>query len=125
MLGWHISIYRQTNDGTSPATAESAAGTRLAVWQTRDGGLNWIKELVKEGKATDLGGDGYPYRYTATAKDLSPRIIGGPPGARRVWASGEGDILTDKWAGRTVIDHAESAACRPDEWLLIEAWDES
>ena len=125
MLGWHISIYRQTNDGTSPATAESATGPRLAVWQTGLGGLDWVEELVREGKATDLGGNGYPCRYTAAAKNLIPRIIDGPPGARRVWASGEKDILTDKWAGRTVIDHAESAACRPDEWLLIEAWDES
>ena len=125
MTGWHISVYRQTDKGASPATPQSPEGKRVAVWQTGSGGLQWVKELVKEGKATDLGGNGYPCRYTATARDLIPRIIDGPPGARSVWASGEKDILTDTWAGRTVIDHAEFAACRPDEWLLIEAWDES
>ncbi len=39
MLAWHISVYRQTNDGTSPATTESAHGARLAVWQTGVDGL--------------------------------------------------------------------------------------
>jgi hypothetical protein len=125
MLGWHISIYRQTNDGSSSATVEPPEGTRLAVWQTGLGGLDWVQELVKANKAIDLGGNGYPCRYTATAQNLIPQIIGEPPGARRIWASGENDILTEKWEGKTVIDRAAIAACRPDEWLLIVAWDES
>lgn len=65
MLGWHVSVYRQTDGGGSPATAESGKGTRLAVWQTGIGGLDWIRELVKEGKVVDLGGNGYPSRFTA------------------------------------------------------------
>ena len=125
MLGWHISIYRQTDDGASPATAESSPGTRVAVWQTGLGGLDWIDELVKAGKAINLGGRGYPSRYTATTENLIPRIGDEPPGARPVWAFGVGDILTEKWVGETLIDHAAAAACRPREWLLIEAWDES
>jgi hypothetical protein len=125
MLGWHISIYRQTNDGATPAKDDSGLGARLAVWQTGLGGLDWIEELVKAGKAIDLGGNGYPCRYTATAENIIPRIIVEPPGARRIWSSGVHDILTEKWEGKTVIDRAVAVACRPDEWLLIEAWDES
>lgn len=125
MLGWHISIYRQADGGLSPATAESARGTRLAVWQTGPGGLAWIQELVNAGKAIDLGGNGYPCRYTATAEKLIPRTIDEPPGASLTWASGADDILTKEWEGRTVIDRSAANTCQPDEWLLVEAWDES
>jgi hypothetical protein len=125
MLGWHISIYRQTDGGASPATNESPKGTRLAVWQTGLGGLDWIDELVKAGRAVYLGGNGYPLRYTAIAEHLIPRVVDEPPGAHRVWLHDPDDILTEKWEGKTVIDHAAASACRPDEWLLIEAWDES
>lgn len=125
MLGWHISIYRQTDEGASPATAESPVGKRLAFWQTGLGGLDWIGELVQKEKAIDLGGNGYPCRYTATAAHLIPGFIDGPQGARDTWACGESDILTEKWDGKTVIDRVATAACRPDEWLLVEAWDES
>lgn len=125
MLGWHISVYRQTDGGTSPAIAESAEGTRLAVWQTGLGGLDWLDELVMAGKAIDVGGDGYPCRYTAMAANLVPQILDSPPHARSTWACGADDILTEKWEGKTVIDPAAAAACRPDEWLIVEAWDES
>ena len=125
MLGWHISVYRQSDDGTSPASFESPEGERLAVWQTGLGGRDWLEELVNAGLAIDLGGNGYPCRYTATAQTLLPRIADGPPGARAVWVSGVNDILTEKWAGRTVIDDAIVAACPQDEWLIVEAWDES
>ena len=125
MLGWHIAVYRQVTGGSAPATTESAQGTRLAVWQTGLGGLEWLDELVKAGNAVDLGGNGYPCLYTATAENLIPRIIENPPGARAVWVCGESDILTDKWAGTTVVDKDAAAQCRPDEWLVVVAFDES
>ena len=125
MLGWNISVYRQDRDGSSPATAESVAGARLAVWQTGSEGLDWITELVKTGKVKSLGGDGYPFWYTATAENIIPQIIDEPPMAKRVWVYGVNDIITEQWEGQTVIDSMRAAACRPDEWLLIEAWDES
>lgn len=125
MLGWNIDVYRQTDGGASPATAKSPEGARLAVWQTGLGGLDWIDELVKAGKAIDLGGNGYPCRYTAPAKYLIPQISDEPPGARKNWGFDEGDILLEGWIGKTMIDHDVIADCRPDEWLLIVAWDES
>ena len=122
MLGWHISVYRKTDDGGSPAEWESPKGTRLAVWQTGLGGLDWLRELVKAGKAIDLGGDGYPLRYTATAEDLIPHLA---EEGLTVWMLDPGDVVGEGWEGRTVIDKATVRACRPDEWLLVEAWDES
>lgn len=126
MLGWHISVYKQHDGrGASPATFDSPTGDRLAVWQTGLGGTDWIDALVRAGAAVDLGGNGYPLRYTATAREALPRVLEGPPGARANWFLGASDILTEAWAGTTVIDEAASAACRQDEWLLVEAWDES
>ena len=125
MLGWNISVYRQMEKGEVPATAKSPEGTRLAVWQTGLGGLRWIDELIKEGMAINLGGDGYPCRYTATAEHLIPHFVNGVPEARDTWSFEVSDILLDGWEGKTVIDQTAIAACRPDEWLLVEAWDES
>lgn len=113
MLGWHISVYRKSD------------GSRLAVWQAGSHGLEWIDALVKAGDAVNLGGDGYPFRYTATAAILRPLLTDGPPNARNAWVSEPGDILTGNWAGKTVLDHVALAQCPPDEELLIEAWDES
>ena len=41
------------------------------------------------------------------------------------WLAWLDDVLTDKWVGHTLTDGAVVADCRPDEWLLVEAWDES
>jgi hypothetical protein len=125
MLGWHISIYRQEGNRTAPATSRSPKGKRLAVWQTELDGLDWIDELVKEVKAIDLGGNGYPSHYTAIAEHLIPHIIHGPPLAKKIWSFDEGDILLEKWEGRTVIDQAEITRCLPDEWLVVQVFDES
>ena len=126
MLGWQISVYRQPDGGRLPATATSGQGRRLAVWQTGLGGLEWLDELVKAGKAVDLGGNGYPCRYTVTAGALVPRVVDMPPGARRVWVYEEGVIfLRRSGKGRRWVDRTAALSCGPDEWLLVEAWDES
>jgi hypothetical protein len=125
MLGWHISVFRTMDGGSEPAQAHAKEGVRIAVWQTNERGLEWLDALVKAGRAIDLDGDGYPYRYTAQAQHLIPQIVAGPPEANKTWITGLGDILKPGWEGKTVIDHAEAERCRPDEWLLVVAWDES
>ncbi len=129
MLGWHVSVYRLEDGGAWPGTVDSRLSTRLAVWQTSDVhviGLDWLDELVKAGNAIDLGGDGYPNRYTARAKYLIPKVIDhAPPHANKTWVCGPEDILGPGWEGRTVTDPAAAAQCRPNEWLLVVAWDES
>jgi hypothetical protein len=125
MLGWHISVYRQQNGGTSPASFGAEHGTRLAVWQTGLSGLDWIDDLVKQQKAIRLGGNGYPLEFTAMTTHLKASLIDGPPCANEKWTSGPGDILLEGWAGKTIKDLEALDLCRPDEWLLIQAWDES
>jgi len=125
MLGWHVSVYRQKDGGAAPATWESAEGARLAVWQADVDGLDWLIELAKVGNAINLGGNGYPCRFTATTAYLLPRIMNHPPQARASWLLEAGDLVTDEWKGKTVTDEAEAAECTPGEWLLVEVWDES
>lgn len=125
MLGWHVSVFKQADGGFRHAQLGGAEGPRLAVWQTKVDGLHWLDELVKKGTVIDLGGNGYPSSYTGLAKDLIPWIISGPPDAREAWLAGPDDILLPNWEGRTAIDEAVVNSCRPDEWLLVVAWDES
>lgn len=123
--GWHISVYRQQTDGAEPAALGALRGTQLAVWQASHGGLSWLDKLVDSRKAVLLGGIGYPTEYTARAEDIIPVILGEPPHARAVWAYDVGDTLLPGWSGRTTRDLAAIDECRANEWLLIEAWDES
>jgi hypothetical protein len=124
-LGWHISVYRQQTDGSAPAAFGAPHGTRLAVWQAALGGLGWLDELVKLQKAIDLGGNGYPREYTAMVIHIVPRLRGDPPLAKPVWTFDKGDIITREWLGKMTKDLEAMDACRPDEWLIIQAWDES
>ena len=125
MLGWHISIYRQQAGGQSPATWDTAQGARIAVWQTGVDGLGWLNELVRSGKAVDLGGNGYPSKYAGTAEFLLPPIMEDPPEAREHWLLDAGDLVTAAWEGGTVTDRAAVSQCPPGEWLVVEVWDES
>jgi hypothetical protein len=139
MLGWNISVYRlECVDLAFPSLisrdaaqeqplreAASSLAARIAVWQTGLGGLEWIRDLVSNGQAIELPGAGYPNRYFAPAKLLLPPILQGPPSANAGWIAGPHEILTPEWEGRTTIDRAAAAGCNPDEWLLVEAWDES
>ncbi len=125
MLGWNISVFRQIDGGSLPATADVTRGSRVAAWQARLDGLKWLNALVEAGHGIDLGGDGYPNYYTVQSAHLLPTIIDGPPEVNRIWWCGPEDTVTSGWAGKTVIDHALVEECRPDEWLLVVAWDES
>jgi hypothetical protein len=125
MIGWNISVYLQETGGAEPATAESEPGSRIAVWQTGAGGLEWLHALVKQGHAIDLLGNGYPNRYTAQAKQLLPVIAAGPPCANQSWICGKDDVIGSGWAGETTFDEGLAHECAADEWLMVVAWDES
>jgi hypothetical protein len=124
-LGWHISVYRQQGDGSAPASFGARHGTRLAVWQTGWRGLSWLDDLVKRGEAVDLGGNGYPTEFTAKAFHIIPLIRDEPPLAKPYWSRDAGDIVLSGWEGKTTTNAEAIDACRPEEWLLIQAWDES
>ena len=125
MLGWHISIYRQARCRNMPPSADAGQSDRVAVWQAGLNGIDWIRTLVRAGRACFHGGNGYPYQFAGPACDLIPTIIAGPPLANNPWICDPSDILGPKWVGHTLIDHEVAQECAPDEWLIIEIWDES
>jgi hypothetical protein len=73
-------------------------------------GLSWPDELVKRGKAIDLGGNGYPLKYSAIAECVIPHI-------------GREDEFSHELFGKPAADRVALAQCRLDEWLIVEAWD--
>ena len=126
MLSWTIIVYRQANGGELPPLWGSETGQQIAVWQTDVNGRKWIDWLVGMGRAAaDPRGDGYPDRYTAKARYLVRRIIDGPPEAIEAWGEGPEIIIGRRNVGKTMINREVADDCRPDEWLLVEAWDES
>ena len=118
MLGWGIEIYREVPGGRSKEAL-------LASWHAGLGGLDWIEALVKQGHAIDLGGDGYPCHYKVTVANLLPSITSGPPLHTGPMVIGDDYVLPAGWIGNVRIDYEKIAACSPDEWLVIEAWDQS
>jgi hypothetical protein len=124
-LGWHISVYRQKNGGDTPSCFGDEPGDRLAVWQAGLQGLRWLHRLVESGCAVDLGGNGYPCKFSARAADVIPHLVGEPPDANPTWLIGEGDVVLPNWLGKTTKASEVINACSPTEWLLIQAWDES
>jgi hypothetical protein len=103
MLAFQVSVYRQQDGGASPATFDSPRGEHLTTLSPELTDHIWIQEVVRTGNGIDLGGNGYPFRLTVRAEHLLPILEEEPP----------------------LIDKAAAANCRPDEWLLIEVWDQS
>ena len=57
MLGYHITVFRRTDDRPGPFTRKTVQGEKLGVWQTDAGGLFWLDELVEAGEAIFMGGN--------------------------------------------------------------------
>ncbi len=126
MGGWNITVYRQPDGGASPAPADLIKGKPLAAWTAHIAGLRWLEELVKEGKAINLGGNFYPSHYTATAEEIIPRIVELPPEARTDWRRDLAEAAFGDWSyEKAGIDRSSISACSPGEWLLLEVWDRS
>lgn len=124
MLGWHINIYRQSGERMSPANAEAALGILLFSWRAGIGGLDWISPLVAAGHAIDLGGNGYPFRYTANAQFILDLLAGGLPSHLGIAASRSKEGGSELTHSKREPDLQAMAECS-DEWIVIEAWDES
>ena len=84
----------------------------------------WVDRLVADGQATMLIGGGYPRKYTVKTRDVAS-LLPAPPEARERWVHGAEDIVDERWAGKTTVEDTTASACADDEWLILEAWDES
>lgn len=129
MLGYWIVIAPQTSAGQDAIVDRKQS--LLAQWEAGLGGIDWLEQLVAQGKATKLRGDGYPNRYVALAQDVLP-LIGGDgvkPADDGVWLFGmdEGEEYAQPpgWMDKVNLHRENIAACRPDALLAIDAWDQS
>ena len=116
MLGWEIFVYR---------CPEAKQGDLVARWMTSISGLKWLDQLVMDGKAFDLGGNGYPCKYNVSADVLLPIITSGLPANNSPLVIGEDYVLPANWSGDIVWDREAALDCQPGDLLTIEAWDQS
>lgn len=106
MMGWMVLVYPKSNEDA-----------KLASWEVGVSGLRWLDDLVAEGKAVKLNGNGYPTRYEARAADVLPLV-----------ESGSAVPPTNKpkdWIGALKLRPDNIAATSPDQVLVIDAWDQS
>ena len=113
MLGWEIIVTQHGCNAT------------LARWRTSIVGLAWLESLVRANQAVDLGGNGYPNKYSISARVLFPLIANGAPSTRSPLVIGDGYVLPPDWSSRVELDVTRMSASLPDEKLLVEAWDQS
>lgn len=118
MLGWDVFVYR-------PVAGAKDDRVLLARWSTSVFGLSWIDDLVKQGRAEDLGGDGYPCRYSARADVLLPVLRAGLPRNASPLVIGEEGVSPAGWSGGVEFHEDRVATCPGDVVLLVEAWDQS
>jgi hypothetical protein len=124
MLGWHIVIFR-TNAKTHLVYDASTDETRLASWSTGMNGLAWLDHLAKANKISDLGGNGYPYRYSAKASEILPTISSALSSCNKPITIGNNYAISARDISTLKVDELKISACSLDDQLLIEAWDQS
>jgi hypothetical protein len=115
MLGWEVIVKKESD----------ADGQSLIIWSTGFDGLSWLDELVKEGLAQDLGGNGYPNKYSGQASIILPKIVPSLPSYQGKVVIGDDYVLKggENWAIK--INQPKIDTCKPEELLIIEAWDGS
>jgi len=92
-------------------------------WTTSVFGLGWLDELVAKNQAIDLGGNGYPNRYSIAARVLLPIIKIGLPKNDSPLVIGDGYVLPEGWSGDVMWNEQQVLACRSSDELVVEAWD--
>ena len=120
MLGWEFFVLRRDNERKTPRSAVA-----LARWRAGIGGTRWLEDLVSKGLAEDLGGDGYPSRYTVGARALVELLTQGLPQHDGPFVVGDDYVLPGGWTGDSKIEFESLRALDPTETLLVEAWDQS
>jgi len=120
MIGYSISVY-QFVEGVDITTI-SNDNEALATWTSGGfGGLDWIDNLVSEGKAEDLGGEGYPFYYKVKAQVILQALATDTPKNEEQTIVDDENAMTSDWQSK--IDASAIAKLKPNQQLIIEAWD--
>ena len=132
MLGWWFCIINLPPEEVDKIIGrEARAPFVLADWEAGISGLDWVRALLKEGKATQLKNGGYPNRYTAKAADILPLIHGNgiKPPHDGIWTFGTDDgeeyALPPGWMEKPNLRLDNIRHCPSDALLTIDAWDRS
>lgn len=98
----------------------------LAAWRYGYEGIDWLEDLVQNGIIENLGGNGYPTKFRAKARHIIPRLKSGlPPQHLHPEYFQSERYLPPSWNGKLVINQLELDKCYDDDFLTIEAWDQS
>ena len=125
MLGWQIYINRHQIRGDFAAEALLNDDSLIATWITGVYGLSWLYDLVRDGHAVNLGGSGYPFRFTAKASVLSSIITNLPKNYQGPTVIGDDYVHFGGFNQNIKIYQQRMDSCQSDEVLSIEAWDQS
>lgn len=117
MLGWQVFVNKESEADT--------AGQSMMSWHTGLGGLSWLDELVKQGLVKDLGGSGYPNKYSGLASILLPQIMPSMPSYDGKLVIGDDYVLKGTENQSIKINKSKIATCKPNDELIIEIWDMS
>lgn len=133
MLGWSISVRMAPSGTDCPDDSPADSDSLLARWMCDPSGLDWLRPLIEQGKVRQTKHHGYPNQYVGRAADILPLIQQGEAIRSRglgVWVIGvdEGDeyaIPPSGAHGHVVIHEDRMARCPDDQWLTVDAWDQS
>ena len=120
MLGFEVMIWRET-EANMPKPWE----WRVARWLTGTNGLAWLDGWAATGQVKNLGGNGYPLHFRIKAGTLAQVLAGGLPANDSPLVIGDDYVLPRGFNGTLELDAAKLQACPEDEWLVVEAWDQS
>ena len=123
MIGWMIIVSSQTPEERDAEDLEARREAVLAQWEVGPGGIDWIEDLARAGKAEKRHGSGYPNRYVARAGEILPLLSDGPPAHTGPAIFGDDYVLPPNWKGNFRSDPERMAACPADRLLTIDAWD--
>ena len=118
MIGYSISVYEFFEGMDITKNKEKA----FLTWSSGGfDGLDWIDNLVSHAKAEDLGGDGYPFYYKVQAQFVLQALATDTTKNKGQTIIDDENVLSADW--RSKIDTSEIAKLKPNQHLLIEAWD--
>lgn len=122
MLGWEIYIHRLDSDQSLEAT-KLTQDSIVAHWRAGLGGYDWIKELVKIDKAKALGGNGYPFLFSAKFHVLHSSILDGPTLYQGSMVLGDDYLLPKNYLENLTINEANFSKCKANDELYVQVWD--
>ena len=85
------------------------------------GSTTWLSKRTRLTSAETATRSNTPLWQATSFREFATTLLK----RRRFGASTPEDIIMPQWLGKTTKDPQTMDACRPDEWLIIRAWDES